>query len=79
MSQHMANVERTPSDSGWDLDGTRIGPRLGAATDILGLSGAAQEKHLQQNLPTHNILRGKIWLEVNFYLAGESHKISLKS
>ena len=29
-TKHMANLDGTPSDPGWDLDGPRIGPRLGS-------------------------------------------------
>ena len=29
-TKHMANLDGTTSDSGWDLDGPRIGPRRGS-------------------------------------------------
>ena len=29
-TKHMANLDGTPSDAGWDLDGPRIGPRRGS-------------------------------------------------
>ena len=44
-TKHMANLDGTTSDSGWDLDGPRIGPRRGSgwhpprdSNRLLGLS-----------------------------------------
>ena len=43
-TKHMTNLDGTPSDPGWDLDGPRIGPRRGLygtprdSNRLLGLS-----------------------------------------